>query len=149
MIQFFDKFAVRLRLTLTQPINTSAVILMALYTLLWGLFVALPVESFDSMRFTFLLSVMPELYWGLIAFVVGYVMLIGVLKHSFKSLSQGAFIGFIHWFLIGIGYFVGDWTSTGWITAFTVAAYCGFIYLNLRMNKDDFPFTGNRISPVD
>lgn len=149
MIGLIDRFAVRLRLALTQPINTSAVILMALYTFFWGLFVMLPFESFDSLRFTFLLSVMPEVAWGFVAACVGYVMLIGVLQHSFNSLSRGSFVGFIHWFIIAVGYFIGDWTSTGWLTALTVTIYCGFIYLNLRLNRAHFPFRLTNSLPVD
>lgn len=146
MLDSIDKFAVRLRMTLTQPINTSAVIIMALYTLLWGLFIMLPVVSFDSLRFAVLVSIMPEFFWGALAFSVGYVMLLGVLKHSFKSLSRGAFVGFIHWLIIAVCYLLGDWTSTGWITGVTVATYCGFIYLNLKQNKDEFPFTAAKLS---
>lgn len=121
---------------------------MALYTLVWGIWVALPWESFEEERFQVLLSILPEVFWGLLACSVGYVMLMGVLQHSFKSLSRGAFVGFIHWLLIGIAYGVGDFLSTGWITGITIAIYCGFIYLNLKQNKKHFPFKDYRL-PVD
>lgn len=139
MIDFFDRLAVRLKMVLAIPINTSAVIILAFYTLFWGLWVAMPWASFDSSRFTVLAAIAPEVVWGIIAISVGYVMTVGVMKHSFKSLSRGAFVGFLHWIIISTAYFWADWTSTGWITALTVAVYCGFIYLNPKAEQAVLP----------
>lgn len=124
---------------LSCPINTSAIIILALYTVIWGLWLISPFwATFDhAPLYSFLASIMSEFYWGGIAVACGGVMTAGVLKSSYESLIRGAFIGFVHWLVISIGYFIGDWHNTGGITALTIAIYCGFIYLNLKVNRDN------------
>ena len=47
------------------------------------------------------------------------------------------FIGWIHWGIIMTGYFLGDWQNTGGITAGVIMVYCGFIYINLMLNREE------------
>ncbi len=58
----------------------------------------------------------------------------GAVRRSFGALTRGAgFVG-LHWFCISLCYFLGDWQSTGGITALMMAIYAGFVYLNIRVN---------------
>lgn len=119
------------------PINTSAAMLMAAYTVLWGFWLLNPFWTvFDQAQiFWWLNSVAPEWAWGTFAIVCGLTMGFGIIRHTYNSLARGAFIGFIHWSIICTGYFIGDWRNTGGITALMIAVYCAFIYLNLMVNK--------------
>lgn len=67
-------------------------------------------------------------------------MTYGVVKASPKSLTIGAFVGFLHWLLIAIGYFAGNWMNTGGITSMAMAIYCAAIYLNLRVVNYNLAF---------
>lgn len=130
-----------------RPINPSAVSIMAIYTFLWGLWVANPFWDVfvTAPLYMALNSVMCEAGWGIIAIICGFFMLWGVVRGSFKSLSRGAFAGAIHWAVISGGYFVGDWHNTGGITALMIAIYCSYIYLNLRVNQDNLRLEENHV----
>ena len=137
MTEKIDNIARRVRRELMHPINTSAVIIMGFYTFLWGVWLASPFwHVFDhAPLYMTLAGLAPEWAWGLWAIAVGLVMVYGVVRKSHRSLTTGAFVGMFHWLLISLLYFFADWHSTGGITALMVAAYCSFVYLNLRMNK--------------
>lgn len=132
-----DKVARGLMKRLSDPINAAASIILANYTVAWGLWVANPFwKTFDQAQmFSFLLQAAPEWFWGMFAIVTGVMMMYGIVRNSYRSLTAGMFIGTIHWFIIGVCYFIGDWQNTGGLTALTIMTYCSFIYLNLRLNK--------------
>lgn len=67
--------------------------------------------------------------------IVGLLMIYGVLRNSFRSLLTGAKVGFYHWFAICLLFFSGDWQNTGGPTATMIAVYCGFVWLNIKVNK--------------
>ena len=124
---------------LLKPVNTAAIILLGAYTTLWGIWVASPFWEVFSRAplYSWMNAVMPEIFWGLIAIAVGILMIYGVLRHSFLSLTAGALVGYFHWLVIAIMYFGGDWQNTGGITSFIVSLYCGFIWLNITKNRDN------------
>lgn len=128
------------------PINTSAAIILGMYTLLWGLWVVNPCwNAFETARlYSALLAVLPEFCWGIFACIVGLTMCYGIVRNSYKSVARGAWAGFIHWFIIAGGYFIGDWQNTGGITAAMICVYCGFVYLNLRVNRDNLRFENDQ-----
>jgi hypothetical protein len=138
-MKFLERLAIRLRHILSIPVNSAIALITGLYTLLWGLWVASPFwEVFDTASlFHALNTAMPEVGWGLVAIATGAFMVWGVTKHSWKSLNWGSFVGFIHWLVISGGYFIGDWQNTGGIRALVLAIYCGYIYLNLRVSRDN------------
>lgn len=138
-MKFLEKLAVKLRHILSIPVNSAIALITGLYTLLWGLWVINPFWDVFSRASLFhaLNTVMPEVGWGAVALVTGLFMVWGVTKHSWKSLSWGSFAGFTHWLVISGGYFVGDWQNTGGITSLVLAVYCGYIYLNLRVSRDN------------
>lgn len=119
------------------PINTSAAMLMAVYTAVWGLWLLNPFWAvFDQAPlYSWLESVAPEWFWGAFALTCGITMAHGIIRHTYKSLIRGAFIGWIHWGAITTGYFLGDWQNTGGITSLMIMTYCAFIYLNLKVNQ--------------
>lgn len=127
----------KLAAALLKPINTSAVILLGVYTTVWGLWVANPFwEVFArAPLYNAMNSLMPEWAWGCIAIVCGLVIIYGVLKPSYSTLTRGAQVGTWHWLAIAVLYFVGDVYSTGGITSLTFAVYSAFVYLNIRVNK--------------
>jgi hypothetical protein len=128
---------------LYRPINRVAAGTLSVYTMLWGLWLFNPFWEVFSQGavYSWLASVANEAVWGTMAFVVGVVMTYGVMRASNKSLTIGAFVGFLHWLLIALGYFAGDWKNTGGITSTAMAVYCAAIYLNLRVvNHNNLAF---------
>lgn len=121
---------------LLKPVNTAAIILLGMYTVLWGLWIANPWWSvfnsaplFHQMR-----DVAPEWAWGLFAIFCGLVTAYGAWRPSYRALTIGSGTAFGHWLAISIFYFVGDWHNTGGITSLTFSIYAAFIYLNIRVN---------------
>lgn len=130
-----------------QPINTAAIIILGVFTTVWGVWMGNPFWSvlnhsqvYEAMR------ILPEYFWGGVAFACGVGMIIGVLYNSYQSLKISAIVGFYHWFAITIFFFFGDWRNTAGITALTICIYCGFIYLNLRVNRKILQFRRNSSS---
>lgn len=134
-ISVWHKFGRNIR----KPINTAAVLILSMYTFVWGLWIASPFwqvfTSADLYGYLALYTSEPTL--GYIAIIVAFVMAWGVLRHSFTALTFGAFTGFIFWLIIAIAYFSGDWHNTGGITALTFSIYSAFIYINIRVNREN------------
>lgn len=119
-----------------RPINTAAISILGAYTFLWGLWIALPWDTFTRGPIYDMMAILaPEPIWGASAMVIGSIILYGVAKNSFTYLRRGALIGFYYWFVISGFYLLGSWESTGWINSAMVAIYCAFVALNLRINK--------------
>jgi hypothetical protein len=123
-----------------RPINTAAISILGAFSLLWGIWVSNPWWTvFDNAHiFDFMTVLMPEWVWGALAILVGCTMLFGVVRNSYQSLRWGALTGFYFWLFGAITFFLGDWQNTGGITLLMVALYCGYIALNLQINKDSF-----------
>jgi hypothetical protein len=124
---------------LFRPINTSAVILLGVYTVLWGLWMANPAWQTFSVSGTYsqMERVAPEWAWGLVALVCGACVIYGAIKPSYKTLTRGALVGGMHWANVSLFFFLGDFRGTGGITAGTFAIYALYIYLNIKHNELD------------
>lgn len=121
------------------PINPAAILIMATYTILWAFWIGIPLwDVFPTSSLYRVMSYFPEWFWGMTGMTAGLFMLRGVLTRRVRALSLGAFIGFVHWLVIGLLYLVGNWHNTGGITSIMIAVYCAYIYLNLRINGDTF-----------
>lgn len=119
-----------------RPINTAAIVIMGAYTFVWGFWIFNPFwDVFRTAKIFSYMAMLPEYFWGGLAMAVGIMMVYGVMKHNYKSLMWGAKVGFYHWTMICILYFFGDWQNTGGVTALMISFYCGFIWLNIRVNK--------------
>jgi hypothetical protein len=124
------------------PINTTAIILLAIYTVVWGFWLANPWwHAFNrAALYSEMADFAPEWAWGFFAVFCGLVTAYGAIHPSYRALVIGAGAAFIHWLLIAIFYFWGDWQNTGGITSLTFAIYAAYTYLNVRVNYRD----GNR-----
>lgn len=129
------------------PINPAVVVLLGIYTTVWGFWVANPwwtvftqaklFSALNTAWFVNALGISPELFWGGLAIIAGLLITYGAIKRSYNSLVRGATIAFFHWGVISIYYFLGDWANTGGITAAIFAVYGAFLWLNLRVNFKD------------
>ena len=135
-----DKLASALLL----PINPAAVIILGVYTVVWGLWVANPFWTVftQAKLFSVLAGLAPEWVWGCIAITCGLITTYGAIKRGYRSLIRGSAISGWHWFMICLLYFAGDPLNTGGITALMLAIYSAYIYLNIRVN-----FKGDKESP--
>ena len=121
---------------LIKPINTAAVIILGITTVLWGAWVAIPFwNTFTSAHIYQYMTFMPESIWGAMAICVGLLMINGVLKDVYRSLLLGSMVGGIFWFVISVFFFAGDYTNTAGIIYLMLGVYCGFINLNIRVNQ--------------
>jgi hypothetical protein len=119
-----------------KPINTAAISIMGAYTFVWGLWLALPWATFDkSVAYGLMSNLAPEPVWGVVAMVIGALILWGVGSQTYKSLLQGALGGFYYWFVLTGFFMLGSGSALEWINAFMVAIYCAFVAINLRVNK--------------
>jgi hypothetical protein len=119
------------------PINPAAVVILGMYTVLWGLWVASPfwdVFARAPLYSALASTTVPEFAWGILAIVCGLITIYGSYKRRYGPLTRGAGVSWAHWSMIAIFYFMGDPLNTGGITALTFAFYSAYIYLNIRVN---------------
>lgn len=129
----------RLLRSILQPINPAAILILGVFTTLWGLWVVSPFwQVFTSAQAFQYFQWLPEPVWGTVAVLAGLAIINGVVRSSLRSLTTGAMIGFSHWFIISIFFFAGDWHNTGGLTYLMIAVYSAFVWLNLRVNKNYF-----------
>ena len=107
------------------PINPAAIIILGIYTIVWGLWLLSPFwDVFTSASlFSELARVAPENFWGMVAVICGTVTTYGAVKRNYTALIYGATVAFWHWLMISVFYFWGDWHNTGGITALTLCLY--------------------------
>lgn len=133
----------KLAKSLLKTINPSLIIVLGVYTVVWGFWIANPFWTVFTQAALYqaleqAAPFSPELFWGGIAMVAGGFIIRGAVKPSYKNLQWGSFVGFFHWFVIGIMYLMGDWANTGGITSLAFAVYAAIIWLNVKVNKRSF-----------
>lgn len=121
---------------LLQPVNKAGIILLGIYTVIWGFWVGSPWWTvFTQAKLYYLLAqVAPEMFWGCLAFSCGLVTIWGAVRRTYPALLIGSAVAGWHWFMIAIFYLLGDWQNTGGITALLLCVYAIFIYLNVKVN---------------
>lgn len=126
--------------SLLKPINPSIVIVLGIYTIVWGLWILNPLFTVFTQAplYSAMQAIAPEYVWGSIAVAAGLLVTRGATKPSYDNLRLGSFTGFLHWFVIGILYFMGDAASTGGITALTFAIYSAIVWVNIKVNRKHF-----------
>lgn len=149
-MRFLGNVSQDLAQSLLKPINPSLVILLGLYTILWGLWVGNPLWTVFSQASLYekMASLAPEVVWGAVAVTCGCFTTYGVLRPSHRTLVAGALIAAWHWSMISIFYFWGDWQNTGGITSAVFGVYALTVAMNLRVNKHRFNWSeeqGNRM----
>lgn len=127
----------KLAKALLKPINTTGIIILGIYTAVWGLWIANPLwDVFARAPLYNQMAVLaPEWAWGLLAVAAGIVTVYGAVRPSYRTLTWGALASLWHWSAIGIFYFIADWMNTGGLTCVMIAAYAMFVYLNIRINR--------------
>lgn len=118
------------------PINPALIVLLGIFTVVWGFWIANPFWTVFTQAplYDYMAALAPEWVWGGIAITAGVVICIGAVKRSYRALTTGAGVAFIHWLLISLMYFAGDPLNTGGITALLLAVYAAMVYLNIRIN---------------
>lgn len=125
---------------LLRPINPTVIIVLGVYTVIWGLWIFSPFWSVFAAAplYSAMASISSEYVWGAVAVISGLFIMRGAMKPSYKNLSLGAFIGCLHWLVVALLYFASDWHSTGGITSLTFAIYSALVWANVRVNKNLF-----------
>jgi len=128
----------KLIVALLRPINGTGVIILGVYTLVWGLWVASPFWTVFTKAELYgaLATIAPEMFWGCLAIACGLTIILGVHHRSIKALMTASLVGAWHWSMISFLYFLGDIANTGGITSLTFAVYAAYTYLNLRINRN-------------
>lgn len=146
----------KLAKALLLPINPAAVVLLGIYTVLWGFWVANPFWTvftqaplYNVLAATSIGIIPPEVLWGCIAMCCGCVTIYGAVKRSYKPLVRGASLAGWHWLMIAVFYFLGDPLNTGGITALIFAVYGAFIYLNIRVNFKKRKNSDSILQPIE
>lgn len=121
------------------PINPALIVLLGIYTVVWGFWIANPFWTVFTQAplYSAMAGFAPEWAWGGVALITGTVVTMGAVKRSYRALTRGAAVAFFHWFLIALMYFAGDPLSTGGITSLVIALYAAVVYLNIRVNFKD------------
>lgn len=128
----FDKIASKL----LQPINTSVISILGMFSVLLGLWLALP---FDSLSHELIGTSYYEWVVGIFMMIPGGLIVVGALKEKMEVLTIGTGIGFYVWLGLMVFTLIVQWQSGWWIVALMIAVYSGFVHLNLRVNKNNLP----------
>lgn len=121
---------------LVEPINSALIMILGIYTTMWGLWLASPFwDVFTSARlYSKMDQLAPEWVWGVIAIGVGIsVLLYANHKDTFR---RGAAIGYIFWLINSTMYAMGDLTNTGAITSATFSMLYALVYLSARFESN-------------
>lgn len=121
-----------------KPINYSAVSILGVFTMLWGLWVTFEWDAFNfSTVYTFM-EFLPEWLWGSIALCVGAIILFGGMTQKFNALRYGSFIGAVFWLSVLVLFCLGNIRSSVIPLTLGYSAYSAYVYLNIKVNKDSF-----------
>jgi hypothetical protein len=130
----------RVAVSLLRPINPSVIIILGLYTVVWGLWIVNPFWAVFAQApvFSAMMGYASEVVWGCIAIGAGLLIMRGALKPSYRNLQLGALVGCLHWLTIGILFFMGDWMNTGGISAIAFALYSAVVWVNIKVNRGQY-----------
>lgn len=127
----------RLARDILKPVSRGVTVIVALYTALWGVWVASPFWSVFSTSTLYdgLRGVAPEWFWGVFALLIGLAAFYTSINDRFPTtaFTCAALAGW-HWLIVGILYLYGDWHNTGGITGLFLAFLCAYIYFSVKYN---------------
>lgn len=120
-----------------RPLNPTIIVILGVYTVVWGLWVANPFWTVFTQAplYAAMAGIAGEWFWGGIAILAGIITSYGAYKPSYFNMHLGSFVAALHWLVIAIMYFLGDWTNTGGITSLCFAIYASIVWLNVKFNK--------------
>lgn len=133
--------------SLLKPLNPSVIIILGIYTVVWGLWIINPFWTVFTQAplYSAMANIAPECVWGAVAIVSGATTIRGAVKPRFENIQLGSLIAFFHWLIIGILYLIGDWQNTGGITSLTFAAYSAIVWVNIKVNRAIYDKNANKI----
>src|SRR6478735_7519227 len=138
MTKFGEQVLDGIKASMFRPINKSASIILGITSIFWGFWVANPFWwVFDSAEVYHVLNALaPEWVWGAVPAIIGALMVFGVARNHFTVLLGAVRMGFYFWTFTAACFFVGDWQNTAGVIYTMVALYCGYVALNLSINRD-------------
>lgn len=119
------------------PIRVGASIFLALYTLGWGVWLAMPWDTFSRATVYNAMDVFPEWSWGLAAIICAGVSLWSIYKHMPRTIFTCAAVTAWFWMIISIALLVGDWRGLTGIEAAMMCIFSLYVYLNGKINLQD------------
>lgn len=131
-----EKLRDSLAVKLSKPINPSLIVILGLYTVLWGLWILSPFWTVFTQApvYCAMALIMPETCWGILATLAGLFIIKGAVSEEYSKLILGSMVSFLHWLTIAILYFAADWQNTGGITCIMLAAYSAIVWINIKIN---------------
>jgi hypothetical protein len=132
--------AEQLRQTLLRPINPAVIVVLGIYTVVWGIWIMSPWWAVfpHAAIYGLMAKYGTEYIWGAIAVAAGTIIIRGALKPVYSNIEIGAWTSTIFWLVIAIFYFIGDWHTTGWLSAACFCIYSAIIWVNIRVNRKYF-----------
>lgn len=127
---------------LVKPLNPASIILLGLFTVLWGTWIILPFWNVfaTAPMFHALLEIAPEWAWGLNAITCGALTTYGVHSRRYKPLASGIAVATWHWSIIALFCFLGDWQNAGGLVYLFLGVCAALTRLNLKLSrKSDTP----------
>jgi hypothetical protein len=123
--------------SILRPINPTLIIVLGIFTIIWGLWIMNPWSAAFGISaiYTAMASLLPEMAWGGIAVLAGSLTLRGAIIPSYDNLRTGSFVGFFHWFVIGILYCVSNFADPTGVMALTFAIYSALVWVNIKVNR--------------
>lgn len=123
---------------LTRPVNPYSTALLSLFSVVWGLWLFVPM--WDVFSRAKLFSRMQQVcqyesVWGLLAITIGLLIIIAIRKDSIDCLITAMGLCAWYWFMISMLMWWGDWQNTGGWTYGFVCLSSAYLYLNLRHNQ--------------
>lgn len=130
----------RMAVGLLRPINPYASILLGIFTFLWGLWLALPFETFGraAALYSKMADIAPEWAWGAWSMAVGIITVVTITLKKKRWLSRAHAFSTWHWGTVSLMMWWGDWQNTGPVTYTMIAVYSAFLYLNVKVNNINF-----------
>lgn len=126
----FDKTASKM----LSPINTMAVSILGIFNVLLGIWISLP---FDSLLFV---NNFPEWIIASMMLIIGYFIVSGSLRQTYRDLWLGTQMSFYFWFLSIGGLLYAQWQNPIWIVALMISMYSAFVAVNIKVNRENLPF---------
>lgn len=120
---------------LVKPVNLGLVLLMAIYNFLTGLWLLMP---FVSLSEKLEKAYAPEWSISLLLIAIGVIIAYGILNTKYAPLVFGLGLGSFVWLSAFFFLLINNVFGLGWIAALTVFAYCGFVFINVRLHSEVF-----------
>ena len=125
-----------LALNLIRPINPSVIVLLGLYTVLWGVWIMFfPV--FDVLpAFAPIASFTTKEAMGVVAWTVAVFICRGAFIPSYSNLRIGSAMAASYWLFFGIMLLIGQYQDPIGLASIFFGIYAALVWMNLGVNKN-------------